>query len=240
MTALVMPRNAGVVGHQPSLIVWGEQSPQAIIPWSNCWTTLGPRSQALGLADGAAVTTFPAEIGAADMTRDAAGPVWRTSVAGMGGRPAVETVASHVLRSGVGATASITVALPYTVFACVQAVTAGIGALVGGQTNASSMWFPIQFGSYLYAAGTTVNLGLVSDALYHRFTIVIRSGGDSGNIDGGASVDGTAGNTLLTHIAIGGAADVASTLATRCSFLGIYQGDLTTHAKYRQLLALTA
>lgn len=212
-----------------------------MIPWSYCWCTLGKASQALGLTNGAAVTTWPAEIGGsgADMTRDAAGPVWRSSVSQMGGRPAIETSATHLLRT---AAAAITIALPYSIFACIRVPSGNVGGIIGGQTNVASLWYPLAFGNFaIGAGGGTMDTTIACDSGYHRIASVITSTTDKGYVDGATlTVSGSIGNTLPTRLAVGGPADLAaSVLATQCWFLGVYQGDISAHPRFRALMTVT-
>jgi hypothetical protein len=211
--------------------------PLALIPWTHAWYTLGDRSRALNYQADAAVTTWPDEIGSADMTRNAAGPIWKAAVTAFGGRPAVATDGLTVLRTGAGA---ISVSLPYSVFSWVCTPTPGTGAQIGGQTNAAAMWFPISFiGSDLVAAGSNLNVSHASDALANRFTTIVKSGDDTAYVNAGVAVVGTAGDTLLSRVAVGGAADVATMIATQCVFLGIYQGDIATHHNFPRLRTIT-
>lgn len=209
--------------------------PLAAISWSHVWWAAGPRFKALGLADGAAVTTFPDEVGSADMTRSAAGPVYRASAASLTSRPAVETDGVEVLRT---AAAAISVTLTYSV-AWVGRHIAGGTALVGGQTEASAVVPMLQFFTFA-AAGAGAIFGAASGSTVlgtgqRVWTTVITSGDDFSRM-ASTTGTGTGGSTLLTRLALGGYADMggANESQTQTHFLGVYQGNLLLHPRFAE------
>lgn len=207
------------------------------ISWVGAWWAAGPEFRALGLAHGAAVTTFPDEVGTADMTRDAAGPTFTTSSSALAGRPAVITDGLTVLRT---AAASISVSLPYSVFWVGRATaTTDIKVYVGGAASADTIAPMAAVISCISLFGLVEGSGSPLTTTQRIWTAVATSSTSDKIRVAGTTYTKNQGNGLLTRIALGGYADFPS-MTTETYFLGVYQGDLTLHPRFADLEAWAA
>lgn len=217
-----------------------QRDPLWLIPWAGALWTLGPEYLALGYTDGAALASgVPDEVGTADFTRSAAGPVHRAAgSASCNGYPAFETTATEILAS---AASSVSLSTTYSVFLCGRQTSLATATIVGGHTSASNIQ-PILnvFNLWGHQYGGTARTGGTVDTTYHRILAVCTASNDTLYVDGTAIVSGSdAGSGTPTRLAVGGFADKGGAeCAVQACFLGWYQGDLTAHENYAQLLAV--
>lgn len=217
-------------------------NPVLDITWVGAWWAGGPEFRALGLADGAAVTTFPDEVGTADMTRSAAGPTFVASSSSLGNRPAVATDGLTVLRTAASA---VTVTRPYSVFWLGRSTaTTDSTVYVGGQTSGAAMAVMAGVGALgglcsLFGGFGAGNLAALATTK-RVWTAVCATGAADKMRTGGATTTINTGDTLLTRLAVGGYADLVALVGTETHFVGVYQGDLTAHARFAELEAWAA
>lgn len=204
------------------------------VGWAHAYWAEGPEFVALGLSNGAAVTTWPDEIGTADLSQATSTkqPAYQAT-AGAGGQPAVKADGGDVLHSAT----ITTITQPFTLV-CILTGEDNDSVPIAGDDGslrflygAGTRW-AIYFGNYLQSA-TTADFGSA------HLMVVLASGGSSQiEKDGTALVTGNAGTGTATSVTLfGGGNTPVNPSVAALSFGAIYSGDARTDPKWTQFKA---
>lgn len=202
------------------------------IPWYSSYWCEGPAFDALGLADGAAVSSMPDEksgFGAATQATAAAQPTYRAADANFNSKPALDGDGGDWLRTATGTS----IGQPCTVVAVGKFSANGQRLFDGaGGGNYQGMLYRTTSGTnrYFVFAPTGVEVAIADDLATHLFIVTLN--GSSSTLQRDATVSaaidpGTAspsGVTLLSDYAGNSPAD-------KIAFYGVIAGTLTTQQK---------
>jgi len=197
------------------------------IPWQDAYWASGPVFQALGLSNGASLSTWPTETGTgADMALNAGtAPLYLTPDSSFNNRPGVSTLAAtaYMLKTG-----AFTLTVPWTVVA--------ISRRVGG--NSSPHWAGAQNTSAANAGLSRAQFNASTGISHTNVTDVghIREGlcnGASSAIytDGNLEVTGTTSNTNTQRTVFARANIPTSPLTGVVTFVGYLDRALTTQER---------
>lgn len=193
--------------------------PITAISWLHSYWAEGPRFAALGLADGDPIGTWPDETGSSDLTQSTAGmkPTYRTSLAALGSKPAVDSDGGDQIRATLSA-----VSQPFTIVTVQEGIDSGkLGVDINGNSgwglyNSSGKW------NVFYGAGP-INGG-TSDTGKHLFVLV----GDGASckiiVDGTTVVTGNAGTGQAELFGYSGLSAGGFYVSGSAGFLAIASG----------------
>lgn len=202
--------------------------PVTSIAWHAAFWTGGADFAALGLSNGAAVTTWPDETAnGRDLTQATAGskPTYTASSAGFNSHPTVAcdgTADFMQTASWTGITGTIVVVGKLTGGSTSKTIVDGIGSSNRHLlfSNSSAKW-SINSGTSIASAGS-------SDTSLHYFRAEFGAT-DTLTIDGTSSISGDAGAQTLTGITLGARYDGTTNFgAIEAAFIGVLSGALTT------------
>lgn len=204
------------------------------VGWAHAYWAEGPEFVALGLSNGAAVSTWPDEIGTADLTQATSTkqPAYQAT-AGAGSQPAVKADGGDVLHSAT----ITTITQPFTLVCVLTGedndsvpIAADDGSL-RFLYGVGTRW-AIYFGNYLQSA-TTADFGAA------HLMVAFASGSNSQiEKDGTALVTGNAGTGTATSVTLfGGGNTPVNPSVAALSFGAIYSGDARTDPKWAQFKA---
>lgn len=191
--------------------------------WTAAYWTEGPEFQALGLADGAAISTWPDEIGTADLTQSTAvnKPTYRSGYAGLNTRPAADSDGGDYM-----STTAISVSQPFTIAAVLHGSASG--QAIGSANQSDTVWFGYwSAGAWNANAGSTITGGTANG---NAHLLVFEGNGASSRllIDGVQVASGNAGANAINGLRAFGFFTTGSfNHAGAASFYGIASGILS-------------
>lgn len=199
--------------------VAGGFDPITAITWEHSYWAEGPAFAALGLADGDPIGTWPDETGSSDLTQSTAGmkPTYRTSLAALGSRPAVDSDGGDQIRASLTA-----ISQPFTIVTVQEGIDAGkLGVDIDGDArwglyNSSGKW------NVWYGAGP-INGG-TSDTGKHLFVLVADGASCKIIVDGTTAVTGNAGTGPAGLFGYSGLSTSGFYVSGSAGFLAIASG----------------
>lgn len=208
------------------------------VGWRNAWWAEGPRFAALGLADAAAVSTWPDEIGSEDLTQTGANRPTYRAAGTINSQPAVRNSGSQYLnRTAADFTAlaqpdTVVLIAKHSTLANDQFATLFDGVppnrqLLAGKSNTTN-WV-----SY---AGTVL-VGGASDTSAHLLLGYFAGGISKIDVDGIQTATGDAGMTALDGVALFTDSGFIHPAQADIAFVGLASGDVRTDPKWAQFKA---
>lgn len=210
------------------------------VGWAHAYWAEGPEFVALGLADGAAVATWPDEIGTADLTQATSNkrPLYRASGTTFS-LPCIDFDGSN---DNLGPVAYSAIGLPHSVV-----------VIVANDTNGTDIYFVDGFDAthrrivgitfagsaqWRHYAGASAVGGNASTTGKQALRSKIVSGtSDVLNVNGANATTATAGDQTMTGLTAG--SDYTGTGAFfngRTVFIGVYAGDVTADGGWASLV----
>jgi len=182
-------------------------NPISSIGWSHAYWCGGPEFVALGLANGAAVSSWPDEVGTLDLAQADAGkrPDYRSAYAGLNSKPAIESTAAS--NDYIGATHTA-VAQPFTV-----AVVAKFAAVNGVFLDLAGPWAIQHQTSWKAYGGSTIIGGGTADLVKHLFVFIANGASTKIIVDGVTVVTASAGTSARGGMGIFNLANAFATSA---------------------------
>jgi len=186
--------------------------PIANVAWSHAYWTQGPEFIALGLANGAAVSSWPDEVGTLNLAQADAGkrPDYRSAYAALNSKPAVESTAAS--NDFIGATHSAVVQ-PFTVV-----IVAKFNAVNGVFADFGGGWGPQWQTSWKAYGGSTIISGGTADLAKHLFVLVFNGASTKIIVDGVTVVTASAGTGSRSAMGIFNLANSFATSAAAAFF----------------------
>lgn len=206
-------------------------NPVTQIPWTHAFWAGGTEFAALGLADGAAVTTWPDEIGTLDATQGTAGakPAYRAT-GGSNSKPCIDADGGDRLSNAGSAPQEI--AQPLTLVVIGKTDVATGGTFVSGG-NAGSDRCQVYLGSNVWAhfAGTQV-FTATSNTNWHLHAVFFSGASSVYELDGTSISTSNPGTQPHQGVSIFADNGGAGSFDGKIAFVGIYTGNARAHANW--------
>lgn len=213
------------------------------VGWTHAYWAEGPEFAALGLSDGAAVGTWPDEIGTADLTQATAGlrPTYRTAGT-INSVPAVRGDGTQYYRD----TASMTMAQPHsTVIVTRLTSVAGTWAtIIDGKTGSNRAWVAVRTGGTLgwnlFAGGGNPTAGTPAANTSYLLMALLSGASSVLDINGTQVVAGNPGTHQRGGVSLfNSSADLgqAAAVSADIAFVGLFSGDARTDPKWSDFKA---
>lgn len=217
------------MGHAMRRAAQGTQSTFSPLQvgWAHAYWAEGPEMAALGLSNGAAVATWPDEIGTADLTQGtgSAQPAFQSSVAALGNRATVKSDGAD----WVGPTTITIITQPFSVVVVESGATTG--TLLVSTAGDLGWCFYMSGGVWLANTGSTISGGS-ADSGAHMLRFYANSASSKLAEDETVVVTGNAGTYGAGPIQLFRIPAAGFNSAAHLAFVGIYAGDVTADPKW--------
>lgn len=199
----------------------------------------GPEFVALGLSNGNAVTTWPDEVGTADLGSGGGctyASAFTDGVTGKGPFPAVD------FNSGIAGPSSFTSIGPThsVVLIVAPSNVSGSKYVIDGKDSSHRRLIRVVSSNWEQYAGTSAASATAATTGLHVFTSVIVSGtSDVLRLDGSNINTASAGDHAMTGLTLGGAYDATAGVFTpgKYLFAGVYDGDVRSSGSWTDFVA---